>query len=80
MDTQYNMAILKFGYSSQVVMPIENAIKLLKQFSKAESIDDADYSNLKVIEFKEDIQVRVISNKEYMKMKTEQFMDEVADE
>ena len=75
-----SMARLSFGYNAEVVLPMENAVTILDNLSVAESIDSSDYHNHKIVPYKEEITLKLISEFEYKELKTKTLLEPPSEE
>jgi len=75
-----NWAKVHFGYSADIILPLEEGIKIMEQLGLAESIDTSDYEHHKIVPFKEDITMSLINDKEYNNMKANVVLHKKDDE
>lgn len=73
--TPLNKATIEFGYGSKIVLPLENATSIMGLLKDAESIDSSDYSNPKLVPYKNDISLQIISEYAYKEMKLQEMVE-----
>jgi len=69
-----NKLIIKLGYSHTLILPFDKGTQLLDALEYAEMKDDSDYENPTIIPYKGDINVSVLSDKDYKNMKADALL------
>ena len=75
MTEEPTMALVTLSYSNILIMPLDNAIKLMATLNNVESVDTTDYKNHKVIPYKGEISLSILSNFAYKEMKVNTLLE-----
>jgi len=67
---ELNKMQINFGYSTKLVFPYEQGLRVLEAIEYAESLDDANYEAHKIVPFDTDLSIKILSNQEYKNLKS----------